>query len=265
MENNKTPNWIKRNWEILTILLVALVIRIYYFVMTQASPLWYDESVYMLMSQRFAFGTTYIFGPVRQVLFPFIISLFYRISTTEFLPRLFILVLSMFSIYGMYLLGKELFNKRVGLISSFLMSIFYLNLFFTFRLLVDLPSLTFFIFSAYFFIKYFRTKKNSNLYLFALLIGIGTLFKLSTAFLLITCFIYLLFTRELSLIKRKEFWISVLIFCLVLSPYIIWGFFEFGGFVLTQASAHVSPDNYLNGFNLILGYIKLLEISRKDY
>jgi hypothetical protein len=40
-------------------------------------------------------------------------------------------------------------------------------------------------------------------------------------------------------------------------PYILFGFQEFGGFVLTQASSHVAPESYLNGFNLMFGYIKL--------
>jgi len=167
------------------------------------------------------------------------------------------LIISMLSVLGIYLLGKEIFNKKVGLIASFLMSIFYLNLFFTYRLLVDLPSLTFFIFSAFFFYKYIKTKKNSNLYWFALMIGIGTLFKLSTAFLLVACLIFLLFTEGFSFLKKKEMWISALIFWLVLLPYIIFGYYEFGGFVLTQASAHVAPESYLNGFNLMWGYIKL--------
>lgn len=248
-------SWIKKNWGILVILLFAVAIRIYYFILTKSQPVWYDEGVYLNMAQRFAFGTTYEFGPVRQVFFPFIISLFYKLASSEFLPRLFMLILSVFSVYGIYLLGKEVFNKKVGLIASFFMSIFYLNLFYTYRLLVDLPSLTFFIFSAYFFFKYIKTKKNSHLYEFALMIGIGALFKLSTAFILIACFLFLLFTEGFKFIKRKEIWIAAVIFCLVLLPYIIFGYSEFGGFVLTKASAHVAPENYFNGFVLLWNYL----------
>lgn len=255
MEEEIKKSWFKENWGILTILLVALIIRIYYFILTKNSVLWYDEAVYMNMAHRFAFHTEYIFGPVRQVFFPFIISLFYHISVTEFLPRLFLLVCSVFSVLGIYLLGKEIVNKNVGLISASFMAVFYLNLFFTSRLLVDLPSLTFFIFSAYFFYRYINTKKSSNLYWFALMIGIGALFKLSTAFILIVCLIFFIVTEGFKFLKRKEIWISALIFCLTLLPYIIFGYKEFGGFVLTQASAHVAPESYLNGFNLLWNYI----------
>ena len=137
------------------------------------------------------------------------------------------------------------------------MSIFYLNLFFTYRLLVDIPSLTFFIYSAYFFFKYFKTKKNSSLYWAAVMVAIGTLFKLSTAFILPAIFIYFLITTGFNFIKKKEIWISALIFILILTPYIIWGYFEFGGFVLTQASGHVSPGSYFEGFNIFKNYLIL--------
>lgn len=256
MEANKYTNWFKNNWAILSILLISLGIRIYYFIMTSDQTLWWDEAEYMNIADRFSFGTTYNFGPVRQVLFPFIISIFYHISTSELLPRMLILTLSMLSIFGMYLLGKEVINKRVGLIASFLMSIFYLSNFFTYRLLVDIPSMTFFILSAYFFYKYIKTKNKSSLYLFALMIGIGTLFKLSTAFILLACLIFLIFTEGLRFIKRKEMWIAACIFLLVLAPYIIWGYFEFNGFVLTKASEHVSPESYFNGFRLLSNYIQ---------
>lgn len=253
----KIKDWFKKNWILLSIIAFAIVIRIYYFILTQGQVGWWDECEYILISQKFAFGLDYDFGPVRPVLFSFITSLFLRILNTEFLPRLLILILSIATVPGMYLLGKELFNKKVGLISAFLMSIFYLNLFFTYRLLVDLPSLTFFIYSAYFFFKYFKTKKNSSLYWATGMVAIGTLFKLSTAFILPAIFIYILITQGFSFIKKKEIWISVLIFILIMAPYIIWGYLEFGGFILTQASGHVSPESYFAGFNTFKNYLTL--------
>ena len=251
----KIKNWLKENWMLGGIIVFAILIRLYYFKITNGQILWWDESVYMLISQRFAFGSDYIFGPVRPILFSFITALFLKISNTEFLPRLFMLLLSIATVPGMYLLGKELFNKKVGLVSAFLMSIFYLNLFFTYRLLVDLPSLTFFIYSAYFFFKYFKTKKNSSLYWAVVMVAIGTLFKLSTAFILPAILIYVLITQGFSFIKKKEIWISVLIFILIMTPYLIWGYLEFGGFVLTQASGHVSPGSYFEGFNSFKNYL----------
>lgn len=251
----KIKEWLRENWIFVGIILFTIGIRIYYFILTQMQTLWWDEAEYMNMAGRWAFGTDYLFGPVRPVLFSFLTSFFLKITNSELLPRLFMLLISIFSVIGIYYLGKELYGKGVGLVSSFLMSIFYLNLFFTYRLLVDLPSLTFFTFSAFFFYKYYKDKSPKFLYLTAGLLGIGTLFKLSTAFIAVPFLIFLLMTSKLNFFKRKEIWLSSLIFLLILAPYIIWGYFEFGGFVLMQASAHVASESYLNIFPIFKNYI----------
>ncbi len=257
MEERKIITWFKRNWVLISILVFTLVIRIYYFIILNGQVLWWDEAEYMNMARQFAFGTNYSFGPVRPILFSAITAIFFKISNTELLPRLLILFLSLASVFGMYLFGKELYNKKVGLVASFLMSIFYLNIFYTYRLLVDMPSLTFFIFSGFFFYKYFKTKSPKFIYLTAVMLAIGTLFKLSTAFIVPAILIFVLITEGFKFFKKKEVWIAILIFILILSPYIIWGYSEFGGFIFTEASSHSTPENYLVGFSLMKDYINL--------
>lgn len=257
MGKEKVLSWIEKNWILVGIIIFSLAVRIYYFFITQGQVVWWDSSEYMLIAQRFAFGIDYSFGPVRPLLLSLVTALFLKINNSEFLIRIFILILSVGSVIGMYYLGREFFEKKVGLVASFLMSIFYLNLFFTYRILTEIPSLAFFIFSAYFFYRYFKEEKPRDLYVAAVLIAIGALFKLSTAFILIPCLIYLLVTEGLSFLKKKEIWIASGIFILIFLPYLIWGYFEFGGFVLTQASGHVAPTSYFNGFTLLKNYLLL--------
>lgn len=252
--------WLKdpSNQIFLSIILFAVIIRLYYFILTKSQPLWWDEAEYINMARHFAFSADYVFDPIRQVLFPLIISFFLKISNTFFLPRLFLLLLSLASVIGMYFLGKEIYDKKVGILSAFFMSIFYLNLFFTYRLLVDMHSLTFFIFSAFFFYKYLKDNSIKYLYIAAVLIAIGTLFKLSTAFLLPAILIYFLITEKLNFLKKKEIWISALIFFLILSPYLIWGYFEFGGFVLLQSQEGIANHSYFQRlFTGGIGYLSL--------
>ena len=154
-----------------------------------------------------------------------------------------------------------MYGKKVGLIAAILMSASYLNLFYAFRLLVDLPSLTFFTFSAYFFYKYFKTNSHKMLYFGAITIAIGTLFRITTATFLFAMVIYVLATQKLKFIKKKEIWISAIIFILILSPYIIWGFIQFNGFVITMAGAHNAPAEGTmipNGLFNLKSYIKML-------
>ena len=260
----KVINYLKNpyNSMFVAIMIFAILIRLYYFNLTLQQPLWWDEAEYMNMARAWAFNLEYNFLPVRPVLFSLITAIFFKIHYSEFLPRLLILILSIASVWGMYLLGKEIYNRKIGLLSSFLMSVFYLNLFFSFRLLVDLPSLTFFIFSSFLFFKYFKTNSNKALYLAAVVTAFGTMFRITTASILIVVLIYVLITQKLNFLKKKELWIAGIIFLLVISPYIIWGYLQFNGFVITQAGKWNAPEgNYLiNGLINFKSYISLFPI-----
>jgi len=151
---NKIIKWLKNpyNFALFAIIVFAVAIRLYYFILTKTQPIWWDESEYLNIARSWAYGLEYNYWtPVRPVFFSLITAMFFKISYGEFLPRLLMLLLSIVSVIGMYYLGKEVYNKEVGLISSLFASVFYLNLFFTYRLQMDVPSLAFFILSALFF------------------------------------------------------------------------------------------------------------------
>jgi len=259
---DKIINWIKKPHNLIFTLIIAfaLIIRLYYFLMTQNQPLWWDGAEYMSMARAWALGLEYEFLVVRPAFFPFIMSLFLRLAYNEFLPRLFLLIISMASVFGIYYFTKELYNKKAALVATFLMSVFYLNIFYSFRLLVEVPSLAFYTFSAFFLYKYIKDGSVKSLYWAAVMVAIGTLFKLPTATILFSLLIYLLITERLRFIKKKELWIAALIFALILSPYLIWGYFEFGGFVITQAGGWNAPaegEYFSNGYTNLKAYIHM--------
>jgi len=263
----KIKNWFKNknNLILFAIIVFAFAVRLYFFVLVKNQPVWWDESEYLNMAKHWALGVEHLrYNAVRPVLFSLVIALLFKISPTEFLPRFFVLSLSLISVIGVYYLGKELYNEKIGLLSSFFASVFYLNLFFTYRLLMDIPSLAFFIFGALFFYKYFKYKSNKSLYLAAFLISIGTLFKQSIAFILGAIFIYVLITERLNFLKKKEMWIAGLIFISIQLPYIIWGYFKYKGFVYTQATKVVTIHNatsifehFISGYRIFMGYLQL--------
>ena len=217
--SEKIKSWFKNpyNLAFFLIILFAIAIRLYFFILVKNQPIWWDESEFLNMAKSWASGVEYLrYDSVRPVLFSLIVALFFKISLTEFLPRVFVLVFSVTSVIGAYYLGKELYNEKIGLLSSFFASVFYLNLFFTYRLLMDMPALAFFTFGTLFFYKYFKYKYNTFLYLASFLMSIGTLFKQNTAFILAAIFLYVLTIEKLKFLKKKEIWIAALIF--VLSP-----------------------------------------------
>ena len=257
----KIITWFKNpyNLAFFSIILFAIIIRLYYFFIVSSQPIWWDEAEYLNMAKAWSSGAEYLkYDSVRPILFSLIMALFFKISSTEFLPRFFLLTLSIISVVGVYYLAKELYDKRVGLLSCFFASVFYLNLFYTYRLQVDIPSTAFVIFAILFFYRYSKYNLNKDLYLGAALLAIGTLFKQSTAFILLAFFLYFFTIDKFNLLKKKEMWIAASIFVLIELPYIIWGYIKFGGFIFTEAAGKVATDNYLiSGYNVAKNYILL--------
>jgi len=81
------------------------------------------------------------------------------------------------------------------------------------------------------------------------------MFKQNTAFLLVAFLIFLLFTEKFNFLKKKEIWIALLIFSIILSPYLIWGYMKFGGFVLTQGQEEVAPEIIKIGYDNLKTYL----------
>ena len=228
MDFNNIKDKIKKphNIILILILILALVIRLNYFNDNQA--VWWDEAEYLLQAKHWAFQTPNTgFGEVRPILLSFILSLFYRIRGSELSARIVILLFSIFGVYLAYLVGKELFNKEVGLISSFLLSIFYLDIFYTIRVLVDVPGATMSLLMIYLFWKgYYQDKKY--LYWFGFAFGLAFMLKFTTGLFLIVIFLYLLITEHLSFFKIKELYIAGIIAFITAMPYFIWSYLTYG-------------------------------------
>lgn len=233
----KLQNWLKNkeNKLLLVLVIFAFAIRFYYFILTKNQPLWWDEADYINMAKHWAFGLFYEFLAVRPILFSIILVPLLKIADNEFLPRLLMNLVSLAAVIGTYYLGKEIYDHRVGLLAGFFMSVFSFGLFFSERLLVDIPSQAFFILSALFFYLYFKKNTPKYIYIAAIISGIGTLVRIQTALVLFVILIYVFTTEKLNFIKKKEYWFSALIFLLILAPYIIWGYFQFNAFVITEA------------------------------
>ena len=142
---------------LLLILIGAFILRIKFGALTSI-PVWYDEGDYLTYAKELGKGLDLHnnWNPRRPFLLPVLWAGFYFLGANEFVIRITLLVFSLAGIYFTYLLGKEMYNKKTGLLASFFMSIFWLHLFFTGRLLTDVPSTTLMIAGFYFFWKGFE-------------------------------------------------------------------------------------------------------------
>ena len=146
----KLKLWLKDKQNLLLILIFifAIAIRFYYFVLTKSQPLWWDEAAYGTLAKNHIYnicdGTSIILGEtaIRPPLFPIIWSLLIRIGFGETGIRFLLeFIPSLLSILAVYLITKEVYGKNTALISTSIISVLWIHLFYTSRLLTHLPEM----------------------------------------------------------------------------------------------------------------------------
>ena len=235
---DKIFNWFKSpyNFLLFLILVFAFIIRLYFFLRVGNQPLWWDEAAYGSLAKNMIYHTwDGTFGIIREtqirpLLFPLIWSVLIRIGIPEIGQRLILEFLpSIFSVFLIYLIGKELYNKRVGLIASFIFSVIWIHLFYGLRFLVHVPSLFFVFLSVYYFIK--TTKNDFNFKYFSISLislSIATLMRYPKGLMFFVYLLYLLIDKRIALVKKAKFWISGIIGILPIILFFVYNFFSTG-------------------------------------
>lgn len=232
----------KYNLMFLGIILIAFIIRLYYFIHTYNQPLWWDEAEYMSMAKNILYGIPYDFNPQRPILFPLLISLFIWLGEgfvrffISFLPSIGIVILT-------YLLGKEFYDKKVGLIASFIISVCWVLLFNATRIHADTIALFFSLLGIYFFWKGYIVKKSLKLSsLGFLFMALGFMIKVNSALAPLIVLIFLIIITKMEFLKEKILWKSVIWFFIPLIPYFIYNYLKFGT-ILSFIQGYIDPSS----------------------
>lgn len=219
---DKIKNWLSdyQNLLLVGILVFAFIIRIYFFIITKSQPLWWDEAAYGSLAKNFILGgawnDTYLIQHetfIRPILFPLLWAALLKIGFKEVGVR-FVLEFfpSMVAVFFVYLISKELYGKKIALISAFLFSIVWVHLFYTARLLADVSSLVFIFPSIYYFIKSQKEEFNARYFAVSLLLlSLSTLMRYPVGLIFFSYLIFMILTKKINLVKKKNFWISGLI------------------------------------------------------
>lgn len=223
-------NWLKNPYNLgfVLILIIGIIIRLYYFNIN--TGVWWDELEYLSTGKVYAGTLDYALSPNRAIFFPLMLAVIFVLHGTEFWARVFLELLPSIGILvGTYLLGKELFDKKIGLISMAIMAVFYEHLFDMARLLSDMLAnflelaciLTFWIF-------YVKGKNKKLLFVPVILGFLGMMTRHSVALSLIAIICYLFITERFSMFKNKNVWIAFFVGLLCLSVYMIYNVATFG-------------------------------------
>ncbi len=228
IENRKEKviSWMKDKYNLffLGVLVLSIIIKIYYFILTKNQPLWYDEAEYMSGGVHWAFGVPFEFSPQRPILFHFLIALLLKVGLREITIKFILSTLpSILIIAFSYLLVKEMYDKRTALVTSFLFGVFWMTIFYAMRMMTDMLSLFFGILSFYLFWKaYVKDDKQYYLWIMGFVISLAFMVRLIGVLFGLTIFLFLIFADRLKILKNKHLWISLFFVIVSLIPFLLW-------------------------------------------
>lgn len=217
---------IKDNYDklFLLVLLAAFIIRIIIYFKTNQQALWWDAADYLATGKRWGLGldTIDIWYYRRGFLWPLVASSFFKIGLGELSMRFLVVLLSTGIVFGTYFLIKEMFDKKLALLTSIGITFSWVYIFFTGRLLIDLPSSFFFLFTLLFFWKgYIKNLGRKYFYLFGLFYALTCMTKMQYLMFAPSFLVMAVVKEKWRFVKNKGLWLSVFIFVIIFIPQIV--------------------------------------------
>lgn len=253
--------WLKNpyNFTFLVILVLAFALRAYNFFTTPSQPLWWDEAEYMGIAKHLAFGAPFDVSPFRPPLFMFLSAFFLKLGLGEGAIRFFFVVIPSTAVVAVtYFLGREMFNKKVGIAAEFLMAFSWTILFWSARVQPDFLSLFFQEAAVLFMWKYWKEPKRKNILLAGLFAGLGFQFKVSGLLVPFVFAVFILIKDRIAALKNRDYYIFALVFIATLVPQMIWGYVSFNNPLpfLGDYSSEVGTSNPYGWYNI--GFFRTL-------
>ncbi len=240
------------------IFILGIIIRLYFFFVTKNQPLWWDEADYMAYAKNLAGigNVDWIVTPKHNSLFPYIAAIFLKLGSSELVSRFFLeLIPSIILIYLTYKICALMYkDKKIALISAFLIATFWNILFESYRIQLDLPGLFFAFIAIYVFWQGYERRekifgKINPKYSIPITVFFTILvFAIRKNYVIFGLFflVYMLATRDLkTLVRDKYNWISLVI---VFLSYII---IEKFIFISSLSASATIQDAFGSQFDLV--------------
>jgi len=142
--------------------------------------------IFPLGSQYNGYAGTYLFN------IPLVFLFGPNLITLRIIGIVLLVLITIFT----YLFAKELFNRKVGLVSSILFAVMPTTFYFTkYSLVVDTTLLLFLVASLYFLVKWQKTKKTLYMVIGFIILGIGLEEKILFIWFLIALFVAFIIFR----------------------------------------------------------------------
>jgi len=227
--------WVKDNYDkiFLGVLILAFIIRFIIFLKTMNQPLWWDAADYMSTAKRWAGLNPNLIDMWyyrRGFLWPLIGAIFFKVGLAETGIRFLMVLFSTGIIFVSYFLIQKMFNnKKLSLLTALGLTTSWIFLFFTGRVLTNLPA-TFFllIFLLFFWKGYVLKEGNKFLYISAIFYALAILTRMQYIMFIIPILFLIFFKEKFKFLLNKKLWITLGIFLLLMVPQLIIHYQHFG-------------------------------------
>lgn len=193
-------------------------------------PLTWDEAVYVNMAREFYyFGIDihyYLFQQLldfsRPALLTFTLYFSFLLTTPNIIVAQYVtFLLSLPALYAVYLLGKELYNEKVGKFSALALTSGCLAFTFFLGILTEIP---FALFSTLFLLGLVRAQKNPQYYLLAgVSLSLSFLSRPPGILLVVVGLAYIILSKSITkTIKSPWLYLGSLGAFLTLLPWLLW-------------------------------------------
>jgi 4-amino-4-deoxy-L-arabinose transferase-like glycosyltransferase len=230
------------------ILIVSFLVRIFFVFFPRV--IGWDEAVYLNLGKQLSanpFSYTLLhshwkdFAPLwvkgiynwpnigfRAPLLPYSIALFYFLRLGVFVPFI-VPIFSTISIWLVYILCKNLFNKKTALYSAAIFSLTPIVVCIGQKVWTESVGLFFVLATVVFFWLGFEKGKNKHKILFGVFYALS-IFGRYTSLWMAPVFLLYFIVRDGSLkfLKDKYLWYAVIVFFAIIFPWLVYGFLTYG-------------------------------------
>ncbi len=232
----KIKEFLKENYILMSIILFGILLRILYIQHVD-----FDEVMYVTGAKNILAGVydvTHVTwaATLRYVFMLLVTLLVYLFGTNHYGVIVLPFVSTIITIGSVYLIGKKILNKKVGLISTFLVAIFPLNIKYASMLEADVVITAL---MSLCFVLYLYKKDNWSFLLMGVIFGLGLFIKFFIALIGIVI--------ALELLKKKEFKAMIIIGLGVLLssfPFIFYNWSNTGDLLYHIHQDQKLADNY---------------------
>jgi len=213
--------FIKKYRYLILLLFVYFLFRLFF--LTRL-PIFNDESIYLhwgWKELRISFPN-FLFLSLFDGKQPLLMWIFG--IAESFIPdpllagRLVSVMAGMFTLLGIYTIGKDYFNSKVGIIASLIYCVVPLFTFYDRQALMESSVAAIGVWICYFTISYIKNPKKLTILLLGIIFGVGLFIKTTPIVFILSFFIMYLF---LYLKTKKLHYIYALLFSIILSQIIL--------------------------------------------